>query len=399
MPETRDATKQKTRTGRRVEQSWAVRPMEDATNRSPGKPRNAVALDLYPLTALTAPLSTPALRLPGGIESPFMFTASTRAGTGMACLLITIIIFGPFIKRNWRTLIHSAGSLRSSAVLLTTVSMYDMAIYGLAAQRIDLSTSVVIMELHPLGVIFLSLWMDRGGNLYRKNARALLVLIPACTLSLVLLTAAEAGGISQAFTPQGEGRFDIPLGFTLAFVAAAMISCSALFSRWAHQTAWKMEETLEESVDHRYLVVMCMTGTFGVVCLTGAGGMFAIAGALHEDMGAKNIILTFLICGTGLYLASSITWRVALALTDNMAMNAILYFNAPLALIAQWGLGMIHVASTEYLVLGTSGIIGANLAVNLGIPQGRKLLTGAERTVFRHKSRKAQNRETDAKTR
>ena len=137
------------------------------------------------------------MKLTGGIENPFLFNGLVRLGTASSTTAAAAAIFGPWIYRNRAALpAHLRPLLLSPPALLLAVPTMDNVLLSYAAQLVDLSTAIVVQELHPITTIIISLWLWRRTGNYRTAAARLAVLIPACLGSLALLAGAEGGSVA-----------------------------------------------------------------------------------------------------------------------------------------------------------------------------------------------------------
>ena len=329
---------------------------------------NRTALGLYLATVLSVPFCAPLMHLTGGIENPGLFNACIRAGTALSTTVAAALIFGPWLRRHGLPKDTLRPLLFSCPAAFLAVALTDTVLIGHSAQHVDLATTLVVQELHPITTMLLSAWLLRGTGLYRTNWPRMAMLMPLCVVSLVLLTGAETGSVTAALTSVEGGAGRIAAGLTLAAAGTTLVSSTALANRHCLRLAAELCERTGDP-DLRRTAAMLYTVMFVPACLLSAAASMAVAAATGEHMTGRQLLLSLAVTGMAACFLGSITWRTALLLTDRVQLHAILYLNGPSSLAFLWAADLITVASPSHLAAGAALAIGANILLSAPRPR------------------------------
>ena len=329
---------------------------------------NGTALALYLATVLSVPFCAPLMHLTGGIDNPGLFNACVRAGTALSTTAAAALIFGPWLRRHGLPADTLRPLLLSWPAAFLAVALTDTVLIGHSAQHVDLATTLVVQELHPITTMLLSAWLLRGTGLYRTDWPRMAIFLPLCLLSLVLLTGAEAGSVAAALTPKEGGTGRIAAGLALAAAGTTLVSSTALANRHCLRLATDLCQRTGDR-DLRRTAAMLYVAMFVPACLVSAAASLAVAAATGEHMTGNQLLLSLAVTGMAACFLGSITWRTALLLTDRVQLHAMLYLNGPSSLAFLWAAGLITVASPAHLAAGAALAIGANILLSAPRPR------------------------------
>lgn len=286
----------------------------------------------------TAPFTSLTIAWGGGLDSPYLFNARARAVMAAGMLLALATVYRRDLIRHRRTLLANRGLLWPAGTLSLLLNGMDSGLYAHTAAYVDLSTAYILMNSHPIALIVLTAWLDRGTGRTALNPKTTLILALACTGGVAALTAAEAGGFANMAT--GKLWPDLPTGYTPALAALISVAVTAVAIQWA----WQAGTVLSAQ-------------TSGEISQRRAAGL-----ATGESLSNSQALWGFFITGLLVQTPSSVTWHSALLLTDRININALLYLISPATLALQWATGLMNVPRPEYAWAGAAIILSANAA-------------------------------------
>ena len=301
-----------------------------------------------------------------GGESHFAFNAGWRLGAIAGCASFLSIFYRDLIcdTRVWTAVRRRA---TSPLMLLWVIAFFDLPLYALAVQFINVSIPAMLFEVRMVFVIFLTSRLFRGQRRYRRITFRSILLIALAFMGVSAVITSQTGGWGSGveFSP---GR--LALGVSLALGAAALTSMTALGFRWGTDLAGDLlhhPRYQEDDLELFGIVVgIIISSTLSVVITMplsfGYGQGFPVESIVY-GAGGGVVIGTF----------SAIGWRKANLLIRNLAINVLVYMSPVLAILWMFAFGLIDDVSLGYLMFGAAMIIMANVGIFFeveGGPQG-----------------------------
>ena len=324
------------------------------------------ALVLYGLTLMAAPWTTVSMVWTGGPEAPFLHGAMLRAGATTAFLLTLAAILGQTAWQHRHVLMKHRRTLISWGLTALIFNTTDLAMLNVAMAHADPAVVLIVMEMHPVPTILISLWLDRKGQRLRREAgKLLLLLAPACAAGVILLSAAEAGGVSELVSHGNKLWPDLPIGYGAAAACMLSVSITAVSVQWAVRTGLKVTEETDEKLNARTAACIALAAIMAAAGIIGVPLNAAIGLATGERLNPANAAMGFALAGMGVTTMSTITWRSALLLTDRVNLITVFYLVPLTALGLQWLSGISEVKRPEYVLLAMILIVGSNAALHL----------------------------------
>ena len=294
----------------------------------------------------------------GGPESPFLFNLGWRLGAALGCLVVLLTIYRSlFFGSCSRTIIvrHLLGWLMLGA----TFNSLDYAFFAWSIQLIDISVATVIYEIWPIGFILLMGWLFRKEGTYKKNIPALLPLLAVALTGFLFVVASQTEKRDVALLLSSDTVKGVIL-VLLAMLGGSLAACSF---RWGRLLA---EELRAKGIDKYSDPSLHFFGTvlgFTISSICGVALSGGIGIARGESIGIQDFFV--ILFGGVLFLTSGIMLlRKSNVATDNLGVNALSYITPIVALSWLVVFAEISVARGSYLVIGTIGIIIANLLIN-----------------------------------
>ena len=174
----------------------------------------------------------------------------------------------------------------------------------------------------------------------------------------------EIGGIDGITPPT------LMLGVALG-LGSAIVGALAVYSfKWGFDLATDIEENQLVQKENREsrsslelfgVVVVCIISTWISSFFSAFAGFFN-----NETLDFRTVLIGILLGGFTISVAS-ICWRKAISVTSDLGINGMIYLTPVVALIWLGVFSRIDVPYPEYLLIGASGIIIANLLINIEI--------------------------------
>ena len=316
----------------------------------------ARVLALMAAVALGGSFGPLALALAGAGDYPFLFSALWRVGGAVGC--------GAIILAVWPRLIFNRAALRvlrgrffCGGMILIVLGQFDFALIALSLRFVDISIAAVMGEMILIFAIFVLAIALRGRH--RRLTWRLMGLVLASFAGAVFVGASQRG-----FLAGGE-TLPLLLGCAIALSGAAAAGLGAYGLRWAVDAASALAradgrpDASATAVELFYLAV-----AFGIataIMIPISGGIGLMAGERILDGAAVFIIRG----GALLHAVVGLSWHCANLLSDNLGINALIYFAPILALAWLFLAGRVGVERVDYLLIGVALIVGGNLAIAL----------------------------------
>lgn len=299
-----------------------------------------------------------AIALGGGADAPFLLNAGLTLGLCLGYVPFVLAAYPSLLlDRRVRAAVRSR--VLSLPVAMMVVNNFEFALFAWSARLVDISVTAILFETWPVLLIVLTMWLYRGDRRYR-----------AADASLWLLLAVGFAGfafvvLSQQALPGGVAStgWSLAAGIGLAVLASAVTSLSAFGFRWGTDLAEALQRAGVRPPGSHSLELFgaILASLLANVVVVPANIVIGIA--LGEPM-TPFVFAAAVGAGVVCHAGATLCWRNANLLTDNLGVNAIGYATPVLSLAWLFVFAQADVARVDYLVIGATGIIAANLLIN-----------------------------------
>ena len=318
----------------------------------------ARVLGLMLLAALGGSVAPLALPLADAGERPFLFSALWRVGGTAGCAVI-MALFWPRLTFNRPVMRALRGRVICRGMVLIVLGQFDFALIALSLRFMDISIAAVMGEMVPLFAIFIMAIALRGRHV--RLTWRMMALVATCFAGAIFVGASQRG-----FAAGGE-TLPLVLGCAIALSGALASGLGAYGIRWAADAANALMRAIDRpDASMAAMELFCLAAGFGLATAL----MVPISGGIGLALGERMDMDTavWVMCGGALLHGMiGLSWRGANLLSDNLGINALIYLVPVLALLWLFLLGWVEVERVEYLLIGVALIVGANVAIGLGV--------------------------------
>ena len=302
--------------------------------------------------------STPLfIALGGGAENPFLFNAGWRLGVVVGCLVFFWVRYRDIVldRRVW---ISARKRMLSWAIFWGTISYFEIAFFSWSSQFVDISITLIVFELWPIIVIFLTARLLKERRYERLTPR-MLALLTLCFAGLVFLTLSQT--VSTNHDGNGTSALALGIGITLALISAILVSLTVYSLRWGVDLA--------NEVSNYHKIPKASLEMFGAVFGVAASSVvaFPVSAFIGFSTGEKLAIEGFgvsIVAGLFVGVMATICWRKANLITHNLGINAIAYMTPIISLVGLSMISKVNVPHPDLLVMGVAAIVTANLLIS-----------------------------------
>ena len=296
----------------------------------------------------------------GAGSGPFLFSAALRASMSAGCALTLLTLFRKltFSGSTWKLAAQRALSL---PMLLWMIAFLDLALFAWSTRFIDVAVAAAMFETWPVLMVALTAWLFRTKARYRKITKRTILFFSIAILGMFFVFASEAGGFRSFVSSTAlENPAKVAAGVGLALLAVALASLSAYGFRWAADLAERLLELpkLEKRSKNELETFGAIAGM--AASTSAASPAVAALGFARSESMSPNALLWGASGGAAIGI-SSILWRMANLLSDDLGINAMNYLIPALALIWLFAFRQVGDVSAAHLAVGLTLIIAANL--------------------------------------
>ena len=299
-----------------------------------------------------------------GAENPFLFNAGWRLGASVGCVPVLLIFWRTLILDH-RVLLFSLRSTVSWAIFGGAVGCFDYGFFTWSTRFVDVSVSAILFELWPIPFVLIVARFLGDAYGYSRNLPIVIPFMAVAFVGLVLVVASQTesiGGIADVSSLEGMQ------GVALAIAAALLGSLGACSLIWGRNLA---SQLASRGVTHRNRSSLVLFGAilgFGISSFWGAAAN-TVVGVLYADQTSFEVFPAGVIIGILFQASAAILQRKANLSTHNLGINALGYTIPILSLTWLWIFSDINVLRPEYLIIGATAIVAANLLINFGTPR------------------------------
>ena len=328
----------------------------------PGRNRNTSALGYMLIASITNSVIPLVVHLAGASHTPFLFNVYIRAGVAVGCLLFLIASARmPSSQMRIRDILriqkHIIAWPHNKLIIIATVGSLDYGLFALSTRFIQIPVSTILFEMYPVGIILAASWLFRSTGRYQGLTPGTAPPIILSLAGLVFANTSQLPGFS-ALTP---GFLWTSLtGITLVALAIISASLSVCGLRWAADLSTKLPgKPNPRGLELEYAVIAFLVVSLISIPISLGAGL-----TLGESINS-GAALAWIIGGAAANAAAAIVWRKAILITDNLGINAVGFITPVLSILWLYWVAHANVARWDYLLIGATAIITANLWIKL----------------------------------
>lgn len=298
-------------------------------------------------------------------ESPFLFGAGMALGRAIGSIVLILCVCRQLLSSAIRT--HIKRHLFSLTAGFSLIWSFESAVFALATTYVD---TAVVSILHELWPIIFMVTLSRLAASQSRGERAepryimfgldtvILVFLAFLGLALVIL-GSETDDLN--FSNYSENI----LGICLAIGSAVASSFAAFTIIWGGELKKDLDKKFDLTVSELacVMVAFCL-GSLSVVTVTIPIGLIG-----GEPLELRSLGFAVLI-GLVIMVPGSAFFRGAVLATKQVEVTALCYLIPVIAVGWLALFGRIDVGRMDYLTIGGSGIVGANLLIGVELNYG-----------------------------
>ena len=303
------------------------------------------------------------LDLSGAAQTPFLFNTGWKCGAAIGGLIVISAFFRPLLF-NKTTFSVIARAAISWSIFGATVGAFDYTLFAWSIRFIDISVATILLETWPIGIIILTSWLLSSENKYQNNFRRVFPLIGIAFVGFIFATASSTGGFRQI---TDVSSFNIIAGVGLALLAALASTFAAFTYSWGRDLSDKLqteEPTIVVDTDRNQLLFFGAILGFTISSFLAALIQTGIGLTVGNETLDLRMLATIIPGGLLFHATANILVRKATLTTSNLGITALAYAIPIFALFWIAVVSQIQVARMDYLIIGATAIIVANLLIN-----------------------------------
>ena len=333
----------------------------------------------------------------GGRELPFFFMAAWRAGVAVGCVAILLTLYVPlwFNRYNWGRFRYHLSTSETKAVdwrfpgirlhirvdelripllkwkipgdfidwrvLLTILGNCEYALFAWSIKYIDIAVTTLLFQSWPIFFLVLTALLLRKDASFDDSGKGMLSLILLIGLGFI-------GFVFIIFSQTGEiGKFgeigvsELVIGMVLALGAMALSNLKAFGIDWARNLGNQLSGSLRGLGSDPAIFFVIIS--FFLSSLGAAVVGIVVGLGRGETLDFEVLSLAF-VAGLVVNTTAGLMWRKANMADDDISFNALGYAIPILALVALFIFNQADINRVDYLILGATAIIVANLLIN-----------------------------------
>ena len=333
----------------------------------------------------------------GGKQLPFFFLAGWRAGVAVGCVAVLLAFYWPlwFNRYNWGRFKYYLSTSETKAVdwrfplvklhlrvdelriplvgwkipgdlidwriLLCVLGNCEYALFAWSLNYIDIAITTILFQSWPVFFLILSAMLFQNNSQRERDGKA--------KLSLILLIGLGFIGfafIIFSYTGEFGELGDIELsqlviGIILTVGAMALGNLKAFGIDWGRNLGNQLSGSLRGLGNDPALLFVIVSFLFSSL---GAAVVSLVVGLGRGETFDAGMVGIAFIAGLAVNTTAGILWRKANLADDDVGFNALGYAIPILAMLFLLTSEEAQITRVNYLILGTTAIIVANLLIH-----------------------------------
>ena len=293
-------------------------------------------------------------------KSPFLFAGFREIGL-VTGLVGPILFFGRGLQLDRALAKGVAGDCVSWLMLGSVLGAFGFVSFVFGLKFVGISAAAVIYETWPVFIMLMMAFLFRGKRRYRPITWSTILFscIAVAGVGLVIVSQnVSHEPLSQIWSHLNDHRMFFGVGLVLlAAVSAATHGACALKLSTLLSEKYVSDENREKGEVFFALLVTCVAVTLSAMLHFAPGLMRS------ESISWSSMVFAF---ATSMFITAPgvIAWRVANLKTHELGLNALSLATPILSLLWIWLLSTLDVPHLDYLIIGTTGVLAANLLIN-----------------------------------
>ena len=315
--------------------------------------QNKVAIVNMLLAVLLFSTLPIAFILGGASNAPFLFVAITLlcaslGGIGYLCLTCPS-------KINLKTLKTISANLRHPIFIWVIVGNFDYIIFAFALRYIDVSVATILIEMWPIILVVFMARMFKQQTRYREVTTDKWILFTVAFVGVAFVVVSQSTTIgsvvSELFT------YQTTIGISLLLLTATVRAIAVAASvKWGATISGGIGDN-----DEVFFTISAHT----ISRILTAPAFFLIGVLSGESIESIGNVGVSIAVAYGFAIAiASILLRVSNIKTTNLGVNALGYAIPAVSLIWLAFASLLNVPHVDWLIIGVSAIIIANILLN-----------------------------------
>ena len=358
---------------------------------------NRIALGYILIAVVSYALIPAVIEFIGGEKLPFFFVASWRLGVAVGCICILAVFYVPlwFNRYNWGRFKYYLSTSDTKAVdwhfpiinlrfrvdelriplvnwkipgdfidwriLLAILGNCEYGLFAWALQYIDITIATILFQSWPIFFLMLSAMLLRENIRDFQNGKTLLSMFLLVSLGFIgfaFIIFSQTGEIGKL----GEVSISrMAIGIGLIVVAMALGNLKAFGISWGRQLGNRLSGSITGlgSSPAMFFVLVSF-----LISSLGAAVVGAIVGLGRGETLDMEVLGMAFIGGLVLNTTAGVMWRKANMTDDDIGFNALGYAIPVVAILFLVLFQLADVSRMDYLILGATAIVVANLLIN-----------------------------------
>lgn len=246
-------------------------------------------------------------------------------------------------------------------ILLTILGNCEYALFAWSLRYIDIAVTTILFQSWPIFFLLLSAMLLRKDAQFEQSDKG--------TVSLILLIGLGIVGFTFIiFSQTGEfGEFgeagvtNLLIGIALAAGAMALGNLKAFSIDWARNLGDQLSSSLRGLGNDPAIFFVIISYLFSSL---GAAVVGLVVGLGRGETFEFDVLALAFVAGLVVNTTAGIIWRKANMSDDDISFNALGYAIPVLSLVFLFFFEQADITRVDYLILGATSIIVANLLIN-----------------------------------
>ena len=301
----------------------------------------------------------------GQANNPFLTSSAIRVGMVFFCTSVLTIFYYRTLRLEG-VLDYIKARIVSKALLLVIIGHFEVVLFALSLRWVDPSATAIIFEIWPILLIFIVARWTGGES--RKIDKQMFVFVLIAFVGVAFVLVSQYGGwedlLQNASTDNSRKAY---IGIFLALASAFLSALAGFGWVWSYNAVSdaKLPDLLKRSVSGNrldmFFLLVGFTITSGISAVVHGIIGVSIAGIQYEIGSVEGLYIALL--GGVLIGSGNVLWRFATTMTEDMGIHAMSYFTPVISIVILFVAGHVSNIKVEYLLIGTMGIVVANLLI------------------------------------
>ena len=297
----------------------------------------------------------------GASSSPFTFGSGLNFGRAIGSLIFLLFCYY-YLLADKNIIAAIIRRLGDKSLYYLVFGNFAYVFFALSIKFIAIPVAAILYETWPIFMVLLTAKIFQIDRRYRKVTALNYLLIFLCFLGFAFIIISEIEDFRGILHVSLERK--IMYGIALVLIAAIIAAVGR-----AHSLKWgiTLREKLPAAYGGKYsdlqLELFCVVAGIVIAGFFNSA-LSLVIGFAHGEKLDMWVFCIGIAAGCLINAAASIFIRQANLITDNLTVNAISYLQPVFVLVWLGLFSLIEVPHVDFLIIGTTTIIAANLLLN-----------------------------------